>query len=43
MVNDFLIGESGDLVTCKCGVTMVLDEGKPDFTQKDFKGKTIKK
>lgn len=41
MVNDFFIGDGSNLVTCKCGVTMELVEGKVDYNQKDEQGKKM--
>ena len=41
MVNDFLIGNGRNLVTCKCGVAMELFEGKVDYNQKDEQGKKM--
>ncbi len=31
LVNENLIGQSSNIVTCKCGVSMELIEGKVDF------------
>lgn len=36
-----LIGQSNNIVTCKCGVSMELIEGKVDYSQKDEKGKIL--